>query len=78
MATNMSEVLDVVGPENLRLACQQMAETIRGPLRCRARVRHFEKKNIRRVIGCARCMALSSVRRRSAPLAVAAGAQSCT
>jgi len=36
MATNMSEALDVVGPENLRLACQQMAETIRGQLRCRA------------------------------------------
>jgi len=30
MATNMSEALDVVGPENLRLACQQMAETIPG------------------------------------------------
>src|SRR6266480_1492721 len=27
----------VVGPENLRLGCQQMAETIRGQLRCRAR-----------------------------------------
>src|SRR5258706_1021807 len=37
MATNMSEALDVVGPKNLRLACQQMAETIRGQLRCRAR-----------------------------------------
>lgn len=37
MATNMSEALDVVGPENLRLACQQMAETIRGQLRCRVR-----------------------------------------
>src|SRR5207253_10390085 len=32
MATNMSEALDVVGPENLRLACQQIAETIRGQL----------------------------------------------
>jgi putative transposase len=31
-----SEALDVVDPENLRLACQQMAETIRGQLRCRA------------------------------------------
>jgi hypothetical protein len=37
MATNTSEALDVVGPENLGLACQQMAETIRGQLRCRAR-----------------------------------------
>src|SRR2546430_1922421 len=32
MATNMSEALDVVGPENLRLACQQMAETIPAPV----------------------------------------------
>jgi len=31
-----SEALDVVDPENPRLACQQMAETIRGQLRCRA------------------------------------------
>ena len=37
MATNTSEALDVVGPENRRFACQRMAETIRGQLRCRAR-----------------------------------------